>query len=41
MSMLLVPIGMYWVAETLMAWSGLRHAQALDVSWTGRGLVGG
>jgi hypothetical protein len=39
MSMLLVPICMYWVAATSVGWSWLPHAQALVRSRTGSGLV--
>ena len=36
---MLVPVGMHWVAATLVGWSWPRHAQVLVGSWTGRGLV--
>jgi hypothetical protein len=39
MSMLLMPMGMVWVAATLAGWSWLRHAQGLVGSWMGGGLV--
>ena len=38
MSMLL-PMGMHWVAATVVGWSWPRHAQALVGSWTDVGLV--